>query len=95
MGKHKGQHAVPIPAIKSIAVLSPGSKKNIGLLKKAKRDCTCEGRKPHYHVLLSHDSESGDEYYETSDAKHHRLIERLGRQVTQILDRMNRLGKRK
>jgi hypothetical protein len=71
------------------------TKTNIRTLKKAKKSCTCDGKKPHYHELLAYDSESGDEYFETSDAKHKRLIERLGRDVERIESQLIKLRAQK
>lgn len=67
------------------------TKRNIQILKKAKKKCTCEGQKPHYHELINYDAESGDEYFETSDAKHQRFIEKLNRQVVRLRNRVGKL----
>ena len=56
-------------------------KENVQLLKKAKRDCECDGSGPHFHVLLHHDSESGDEYFESNDAQHRRFVQKLDSEV--------------
>jgi len=69
------------------------TKQNIRLLAKAKKDCdcSCEGGKIHYHVLVNYDAESGDQYIETSDAKHQRFIEKLRRELAHLESRLKKL----
>ncbi len=71
------------------------TKANLRLLKKAKKECTCENKEPHYHELLNHDAESGDEYFEKSDKKHHAFIEKLSRNLVRLEDRLNKLTTQK
>ena len=68
---------------------------NLRLLKKAKKTCTCEGQKPHYHILLDYDSESGDVYLEESDAQHQRFIEKLSQSLTRLESRLGKLKTQK
>jgi hypothetical protein len=72
------------------------TKENIRLLKEAKKDCMCDtypgALRPHYHKLIYFDSESGDEYFEEDEDKHHRLIERLGRELRQLEEELKKRG---
>jgi hypothetical protein len=61
--------------------------RNVQILGKARKTCTCSGQKPHYHALLHYDSESGDEYLETSETKHVKFIAKLNRQLAQLENR--------
>lgn len=63
------------------------TRRNARILGKAKKSCTCSGQKPHYHALLHYDSESGDEYLETSETKHVKFIAKLNRQLAQLENR--------
>ena len=60
------------------------TKSNLQLLTQAKKDCECDGRKLHYHLLINYDAESGDIYEETSDARHARFIAKLRRRLHQV-----------
>ena len=60
---------------------------NVRILGKARKACTCSEQKPHYHALLHYDSESGDEYLETSETKHEKFIAKLKRQLAQLENR--------
>jgi adenine C2-methylase RlmN of 23S rRNA A2503 and tRNA A37 len=64
------------------------TKQNIQLLRTAKKNCRCGGKRSHYHVLIHYDPESGDEYYETSDAKHQRFLDKLRRDLSRLEGRL-------
>ena len=67
---------------------------NILTLKKAKKNCSCdEDPVLHYHVLIHYDSESGDEYLETSDAKHESFINELNRELERLSNRFEKMCK--
>lgn len=63
--------------------------KNLELLRKAQKTCTCDGSEAHYHELVWHDPESGDEYRAATDEEHRTFIEKLERD----LDRLQRKGR--
>ncbi len=72
------------------------TRENIGLLTQAKRNCDCEdSEKPHYHVLLNHDAESGDEYFETNEARHQGFLDKLRRNLVRLERRLRKLDARK
>jgi hypothetical protein len=66
------------------------------ILQKAKRTCSCEyyGRR-HYHELVFSDVESGNEYSETSEVRHRKFLERLGRDLRWLKDRMKRIKRKR
>jgi len=70
-------------------------RKNIQLLEKSKKTCSCKNQKPHYHQLLHYDSESGDEYLETSDVKHRQFIEKLERELERLSKRRKKVRAKK
>jgi transcriptional regulator with XRE-family HTH domain len=66
-------------------------RENIRILRGAKKDCNCEvSALPHYHVLINYDAESGDDYFEESDIKHHRFIEKLSRELSQLEEELKK-----
>ena len=68
------------------------TKENIALLRKARKNCNCGAEdKPHYHVMLHYDSESGDAYSETSKQEHMRFIARLNRDVVRLRKGLSKL----
>src|SRR5437870_3596513 len=69
------------------------TKANLRLLQKAKKDCTCDAlERPHYHVLIHYDRESGDEYLEASAPKHRNFIDKLGGDLVTLEKRLKKLG---
>lgn len=70
---------------------------NLQILRRAKKNCSCGcyGTRPHYHKLIAHDSESGDEYHERSEWRHQRFVERLRRDLGRLKGRLRKLEGRK
>ena len=71
------------------------TKDNLRLLTKTKKSCTCFQQAPHYHELINYDAESGSEYFETSEAKHQRCLEKLRRDLVKLESQLSKLRTKK
>jgi hypothetical protein len=58
--------------------------KNLEILRKAQKACTCDGSEPHYHELLHYDTESGDEYRTETDDEHKAFMGKLERDLEKL-----------